>query len=89
MGITDSDWLSLCRIWARTILAPRSRCAPLGSFRGEDAYTPDANISGDIRRVVERVHVPEPHSRSTCDGISQEGSGTSHDAPLVSWYPDM
>ena len=54
---------------ARTIvLHPRSRCAPFASFRGEDTYMPAANVSGDIRRVVEHDHVPELHSRLSCSG---------------------
>ena len=56
-------------VHARTILLHhRSRCAPFGSFRGEDTYMPAANVSGDIRRVVERVHVPELHNRLSCSG---------------------
>ena len=52
---------------ARTIvLHPRSRCAPSGSFRAEDM--PAANVSGDIRRVVEHDHVPELHSRLSYGG---------------------
>ena len=51
-------------VHARTIaLRPRCHCAPFGSFRGEDTYMPVGNISGDIRRVVEGVHVPELHNR--------------------------
>ena len=37
------------------------------------------NIGGDIHPMVLCHHVPELHSRSSCDGIAQEGSGTSHD----------
>ena len=49
---------------ARTIvLHPRSRRAPYVSFRVEDTYMPAGNVSGDVRRVVERVHAPELHSR--------------------------
>ena len=48
----------------RTIaLHPRSRCAPCASFQGEYTYMPTGNVSGDIHRVVERVYVPELHSR--------------------------
>ena len=51
-------------VHARTIvLLPRSHCAPCVSFQGEDTYMPAGNVSGDIRRVVERVYVPELHSR--------------------------
>ena len=57
------------RVHARTIvLRPRSRCAPFRSFRVEDTYMPAANVSGDIRRVVEHYHVPELYSRSSCSG---------------------
>ena len=42
---------------------PRGRCAPSASFRGEDTCMPAGNVSGDIRRVVGRVHAPELHSR--------------------------
>ena len=56
-------------VHAQTIVLHHcSRCAPFGSFRGEDTYMPAANVSGDIRRVVERVRVPELHSRSSCSG---------------------
>ena len=49
---------------ARTIvLHPRSRCAPCASFQGEDTYMPAENVSGDICRVVEHVHMPELDSR--------------------------
>ena len=55
-------------VHARTIvLHPRSRCALFGSFQGEDTYMPAANISGDIPRVVGHDHVPELHSRSSCN----------------------
>jgi hypothetical protein len=51
-------------VHARTIvLHPRNHCAPCASFQGEDTYMPAGNVSGDIRRIVERVHVPELHSR--------------------------
>ena len=53
-------------VHARTIvLHPRSCCAPYVSFRGEDTYMPAGYVSGDIRRVVERVHTPELHSKSS------------------------
>ena len=42
---------------------PRSHCAPYASFQGEDTYMPAGNVSGGIRRVAERVYVPELHSR--------------------------
>ena len=49
---------------ARTIvLHPRSPCVPCASFQGEDTYMSAGIVSGDIRRVVKRVHVPELHSR--------------------------
>jgi hypothetical protein len=51
-------------VHARTIvLHHRSRCVPCVSFQGEDTYMPAGNISGDIRRVAKRVHVPELCSR--------------------------
>ena len=52
------------RVHAGTIvLHPRSRCTLYVSFRGEDTYMPAGNVSGDIHRVVERVHAPGLHSR--------------------------
>jgi hypothetical protein len=54
-------------VHARTIvLHPRGRCAPCASFQGEGAYMPTGNVSDDIYRLVERVHVPEPHRRLSC-----------------------
>ena len=51
-------------VHARTIVSHlRSRCAPCASFQGEDTYMPAGNVSGDIRRVAERLHVPELYSR--------------------------
>jgi hypothetical protein len=46
-----------------TVLHLRSRCAPCARFQGEDTYMPAGNVSGDIRRVVEHVHVPGLHNR--------------------------
>ena len=45
------------------VLLLRSRCAPCARFQGEDTYMPAGNVSGDTRRVIERVHVPELRSR--------------------------
>ena len=56
-------------VHARTILLHhRNRCAPFGSFRGEDTYMPAGNVSGGIRRLVELVYTPELHSRLSCSG---------------------
>ena len=50
-------------VHVRTIvLHPRSCCAPCTNFQGGDTYMPAGNVSGDIRRVVERVDAPELHS---------------------------
>ena len=61
------DRVAFGLVHARTIvLHLRSRCAPFGSFLGADTYMPAANVSDDIRRVVEHVRVPELHSRLSC-----------------------
>ena len=55
--------VALGLVRARTIvLHPRSRCAPCASFQGENTYMPDGIVSGNTRRAVERVHVPELRS---------------------------
>ena len=60
----DPHSIAFGLVHARTIvLLPRSRRGPYASFQGEDTYMPAGNLSGVVRRVVERVHVPEPHSR--------------------------
>ena len=45
------------------VLHPRSRRASCANFQGEDTYMPAGNVSDDICCVVERVHMPELHSR--------------------------
>ena len=45
------------------VLHPCSRCVLCESFQGEDTYMPAGDVSGDIRSVVRRVHVPELDSR--------------------------
>ena len=58
----DSHGIAFGLVHARTtVLHPRSRCAPRASSQGGDAYMPAGNVSGGVRCVVERVHVPELH----------------------------
>ena len=62
--VLDSDGVAFGLVHARTIvLHPRSRDSPCARFQGEGTYMPVRNVSGNIRRVVERVHVPELRGR--------------------------
>ena len=67
--VVDPHRVAFGLVHARTtVLHHRSRCAPFGNCRGEDTYMPVGNVIGDIRHVVERVHIPGLHSRLSCSG---------------------